>query len=97
MMVAYGVFALLGTLPFIAFLVIGLGRLLEGNYWLSSLIVAVVCMGVGAAMAYRSYSKLKSEDMSLSRTQRTLEEDKQIITDAAQGAVQSGGTGGQAA
>ena len=37
----------LSVLPFIAFLIIGLGNLLEGQYWLSSLIVAVAFALIG--------------------------------------------------
>jgi hypothetical protein len=43
--------AFAGSLALIAFLVIGLGTLLGGNYWLSSLIVGAAGTGVGVMMA----------------------------------------------
>ena len=42
--VGYGALLALSTLPFLAFLVIGLGEILNNNYWLSSLLVAIVCL-----------------------------------------------------
>ncbi|MBC7741304.1 MAG: hypothetical protein H7061_03850 [Bdellovibrionaceae bacterium] len=37
----------LSTIPFVAFLVLGLGQLLNDRYWLSSLIVSVIFAVVG--------------------------------------------------
>jgi hypothetical protein len=54
--------AILGILPFLAFLVIGLGQLLNGNYLLSSLIVSVVFIAVGGGVAYSSFSQLRGSD-----------------------------------
>ena len=76
----FGVIALLGVLPFIAFLVIGLGRVLEDNYWLSSLIVAVVMIGIGAALAYKFAKQIGSDNLGLARTRRTLSEDKEMVS-----------------
>ncbi|HZS59258.1 MAG TPA: phage holin family protein [Gemmatimonadaceae bacterium] len=39
-----------GSLTLIAFLVIGLGELLSGNYWLSALIVGVICTAAGGLL-----------------------------------------------
>src|SRR4051812_21847307 len=46
MTAAFGAVAALGILPFMAFLVIGLGRLLNDNFWLSALIVSIVFFAV---------------------------------------------------
>ncbi len=42
----------IGVLVFVEFLVIGLGVLLDGRYWLSSLIVGLVLIAVGAGIAW---------------------------------------------
>src|SRR4051812_9583872 len=56
--------AILGILPLMAFLVIGLGALI-GNYWLSALIWTVVFMGVGGAVAYLSMKRMKVDNLAL--------------------------------
>lgn len=54
----FGFVAGLSAFPLIAFLVIGLGILLNDRYWLSSLIVGLVLAGVGGPLAYRSFQKI---------------------------------------
>jgi uncharacterized membrane protein YqjE len=71
--------AALGVLPFLAFLVVGLGILLNQNYWLSSLIVSLFFFAVGGGMAYRGYRRMKDEDLSLPETRQTLEEEREIL------------------
>lgn len=71
--VLFGVLALLGTLPFLAFLVIGLGKLLNDNYWLSSLIIGVICIGVGGAIAARFVKKLTHQNLTLPNTRHSIE------------------------
>jgi membrane-associated phospholipid phosphatase len=66
-------------IPFIAFLVIGLGEILDGRYWLSSLIVAVVFAVVGGVFAYRAFKKITEEDLQLPRTKATLEREKMAV------------------
>jgi len=78
---AFGGLVALSTIPLMAFLVIGLGELLGGNYWLSSLLVGIVCAGIGGALAYRSFQKIKESDLDLPRTRRTLEIEKNIISE----------------
>jgi hypothetical protein len=46
------VITVVGALVFVEFLVIGLGVLLSGRYWLSALLVALVLIGTGAVMAW---------------------------------------------
>ena len=66
--IVFSVLLALSILPFIAFLVIGLGELLDGRYWLSSLIVAVAFAVIGGSLAYRAYQKLKNVDIDFSHT-----------------------------
>ena len=63
--VMFGLLFALSIVPFMAFLVIALGEILDENYWLSSLIVSLLFAAVGGAMAFRAYRKIKTEDVSL--------------------------------
>jgi hypothetical protein len=74
----FGALLALSALPFLAFLVIGLGDLIN-NYWLSSLIVAVICAAVGGGMAYASYKKIKERDFSFPRTRASLNRERDTI------------------
>lgn len=53
-----GLYAL-GLLPFVAFMVLGLGEFLDGRYWLSSLIVSVVFFAIAIPLRARALKKLK--------------------------------------
>lgn len=75
---AFGGLLVLSIFPFLAFVVIGLGQLFGDNYWLSSLIVAIVCAAVGGPLAYRAYKKIKDEDLDFSATRETL--DREVYT-----------------
>ena len=70
--IAFGSLLALSALPFLAFLVIGLGQLLGDRYWLSSLIVAVTCAGVGGPMALKFFKKISEVDFKFPRTRRTF-------------------------
>jgi len=67
-------------LPFLAFLVIGLGDLLSGRYWLSSLLVAIFCAGIGGTMTYLSFKKIKEQDLKLPLTKNTLEKEVSMLS-----------------
>ena len=67
-----GVFLFLGIFPLLSFLVIGVGVLLGGNYWLSSLIFAVVFLATGGLLAYRFYEKMRQEDYLFPETRTTM-------------------------
>ncbi len=68
----YGVIALLGMIPLIAFMVIGLGKLFGGNYWLSSLLVSLVLVAVGGGLAYRELVAIREEGVDFPETRTTL-------------------------
>ncbi len=65
--------AVLGLIPFIAFLVLGLGEILGGRYALSSLIVSVVCCGVGSFFAARLSRNFPVQSLSLPLTRRSIQ------------------------
>lgn len=75
----FGGLLAISVFPFLAFCVIGLGDLLDGRYWLSSLTVAVICAAVGGVMAYRTYQKIKEEDLGLPYTKSSLSREAQIV------------------
>lgn len=77
----FGGIAALGILPFVAFLVIGLGAWLDDNYWLSSLIVSLLCFSVGGGLAIRAYRQIREEDLTLSRTRDTISEQADQLGD----------------
>ena len=80
----FGALLMMSVLPFFAFLVIGLGKALDGNYWLSSLIVSVVCAAVGGVMTYRAYQKIKQQDLTLPRTRESLQYESDAVAGKAQ-------------
>ena len=67
--------ALLGLPPLVAFLVIGLGRLLGENYWLSSLIVGLILTGIGGAVAHFSLRRLELKNLTFPKTRENLRAD----------------------
>ncbi len=67
------ILTILGIFPLLAFFVIGLGQLLNNNYLISSLIVALFCMTIGGILAVRSYMKIKQQDLTLPHTRHTIE------------------------
>jgi hypothetical protein len=80
----FGALLSLSVLPFLAFLVIGLGRILNDQYWLSSLIIAAVCAVVGGIFTYRAYQKIKEEDLTLPKTREGIERGKEAVSDKVQ-------------
>jgi hypothetical protein len=75
----FGVLIGISIFPLLAFCIIGLGRLLNDNYWLSSLIVGLVCAGVGGLMGYRTYQKFKRENLSLPVSRHNFEREKNAV------------------
>lgn len=73
--IAVGV-AVPGMLALTAFLVIGLGDLMNENYWLSALIVGLAFLGIAAALAKRATAMLR-EGVGVPETVGTLREDAQ--------------------
>lgn len=63
-----------GLLPLMAFLVLGLGRLLGDRYILSSLMIAVLSIGIGLIVSYTTYQKATREALQLPRTLHSVEE-----------------------
>lgn len=68
--------AMVGALVLVACLVVGLGQLI-GSYWLSALIVGLLFVIIGGALAMSYLNKLKQVEMKPDATIQTLKEDKQ--------------------
>jgi hypothetical protein len=95
-MAIFGAIAILGIFPFLSFLVIGLGRLLNGNYWLSSLLVSVVFFAVGGSVAYLMFKRVKQVDFRFENTRdsvvtqiRTVDRKLHEVTDIAKSKTQT--------
>ncbi len=71
----------LSAFPLLAFLVIGLGEILNGNYWLSSLIVGLVCAGVGGFFALRAYKQIKDQDLKFPASQESLRRVTHVVSE----------------
>jgi len=78
--VLFASIAMIGILPFIAFLVIGLGKLLNDQFWLSSLIISVLFMGIGGIVASISYKRLKDQNFTLPQTRQSVQEESKAVT-----------------
>ena len=66
--------ALFGGFALLAFVIIGLGDLIN-NYWLSALIVAVLLLGAAAVMAKGALAHMKRNSLAPQETVQTLKED----------------------
>ena len=69
---AFGALLALSSIPFMAFLVLGLGQLLDDRYWLSSLIVSVVFAGLGGPLALLFFKRITNGDLQLAHTKNSL-------------------------
>lgn len=67
--------ALAGFLAITAFLVAGLGRILDERYWLSALIIGVVFLVIGAVMAKNAMNDVKRRGLAPTQTVSTLRDD----------------------
>jgi uncharacterized membrane protein YqjE len=67
--------ALFGGFALLAFIIIGLGDLID-NYWLSALIVAVLLLGGAAVMARGALAHMKQGRLAPQETVQTLKEDQ---------------------
>jgi drug/metabolite transporter (DMT)-like permease len=76
---AGGVVALIGSLPLVAALVIGLGHLI--GYGWAALIVGAVLTGIGAFMAMNGIKTMKATSLAPVQTKAQLQETKQWLQD----------------
>jgi hypothetical protein len=67
---------LVGVFAITAFMIIGLGLLLNGMYWASALIVGLVLLAVGGLLAQRGIAALKENSLKPEATVESLQEDK---------------------
>jgi uncharacterized membrane protein YqjE len=70
---------LVGLLVLTAFLVLGLGRLLAGEYWLSSLIVGAILAAIGGGALFAGRKGLKGTELKPTATAATLRENREWV------------------
>jgi Putative Actinobacterial Holin-X, holin superfamily III len=66
--------ALTGVLALTAFLIAGLGDLLNGKYWLSALIVGVVFLAIGMGLVKSATADIKRRGQSVKNTVDTVKD-----------------------
>ena len=72
----------LGGLALLSFAVIGLGIILQDQYWLSALIIGVILMATGLIAAYLRGRHIP-KNLHLDATKFSLDADRQAVTRAA--------------
>ena len=80
--------ALFGGLALLAFVIVGLGDLID-NYWLSALIVSVLLLGAAAVMGKGALEHMKQNGMAPRETLQTLKDDQRWAKREAQDFRQS--------
>lgn len=75
----FGSLVSVSILPFFAFLIIAIGDLLGGKFWLSSLIVGLLCSLTSGALALKAYHKIKDQDLTLPVTRDALKQSAEAL------------------
>lgn len=82
--IGVGVAVLLaGVLTLIAFLVLGIADWFDLQLWAGALIVGLITTLIGALMVKGGSSKLSAQSLAPTRTQKSLQKDKQLIKEKA--------------
>jgi hypothetical protein len=80
--------AFLGAIALTAFLVAGLGDVMDGKYWLSALIVGVIYVAVGSMLAKNAFAGIKRRGdrakQAVETVKNTASWAKQEVSDAKQ-------------
>jgi hypothetical protein len=63
-----------GVLALTAFLIVGLGDLLDGKYWLSALIVGVLFLAIGAGLVKNAVADIKRRGLAAKHSAETLKD-----------------------
>lgn len=80
----FAIVVVLGLLPFFAFLVLGLGQLFNGRYWLSSLVVSLLCWSIGGLTLRYYTKKMANSDFLLPHTRESLRFEANILKNKVQ-------------
>ena len=67
--------ALVGVLALAAFLIVGLGNLLDDRYWLAALIIGVVFLAIGMVLARNALADIKRRGLVPDQTAESLRQD----------------------
>jgi uncharacterized membrane protein YqjE len=77
----YGFVLYLSAFPLMAFAILGLGKYLDGKYWLSSFIVGSVLLFISAIGLSTTFKKVKSIDVDLKKTKAVLKKEGEVFQD----------------
>ena len=66
--------AFAGALALTAFLIVGLGDLLNGKYWLSALIIGVLFLAIGGGLVKNAIGDIKRRGQSVKHTVDTVKD-----------------------
>jgi uncharacterized membrane protein YqjE len=66
--------AFAGVLALTAFLIAGLGDLLDGRYWLSALIIGVLFLAIGAVLVKNAVADVKRRGQAVKHSAETLKD-----------------------
>ena len=75
----YGYIFAVSAIPFLIFGILLLGEMLNQQYWLSSLIIGILCFFVGLIGATIAYRKLKNLNYKLSKTRTAIKREGEVI------------------
>ena len=76
----FGYIFMISAIPLLVFAILALGNALNGQYWLSALIIGVtLCVAGIVGMSY-AYKKLTSLNFKLSKTRSALKREGEIIS-----------------
>ena len=70
---------ILGAFSLLAFAIIGLGRLLDDNYWLSALLLGVIFAAGGVIIASVAVTRLRRHDFKMTRLADSIRHESQIL------------------
>lgn len=65
-----------GIIALTIFLILAIGNLFDGNYWLSALLVGVAMLAIGAVMVKSAVNDIKGGALTPDQTIATLREDR---------------------
>ena len=75
----FAIIAAFGIIPLMAFAVIGLGRILADNYWLSSLIIGLLMTGVFGFLAVTRAYRIRDTDFAFPNVRESFEANSKLI------------------
>lgn len=76
----FGFLFVISAIPLLIFAILALGEALNGQYWLSALIIGVVLFVAGYLGVTYAYRKLKNLNYKLSKTTSAIQKEGEVIS-----------------